>query len=123
MVYSSVVVLQPDEGLGQALTSMLLAHFDSIHMARELGEFRDKIIRNRPRVLVMEMEGARAEDVRGLRRDFPGLPIVCTHRIPDDGMWADALEAGASDVCPTYDLGAVVGSAVRSAKMESGAAA
>jgi hypothetical protein len=35
-----------------------------------------------------------------LHQEFPGLSIVCTHRLADDELWAEALSRGASDVCP-----------------------
>jgi len=109
--------------MARELSSNLLPHFDSVHVARTLQEFRDKVIRNRPRVVVLDIEGSQAEDVRELHHDFPGVPIICTHRLPDDEMWARVLDAGASDVCPTYDLAAVIMSVLRSAEGSSGAAA
>jgi DNA-binding NarL/FixJ family response regulator len=123
MVFASVVILQPEVRMARELSSNLLPHFDSVHVARTLQEFRDKVIRNRPRVVVLDIEGSQAEDVRELHHDFPGVPIICTHRLPDDEMWARVLDAGASDVCPTYDLAAVIMSVLRSAEGSSGAAA
>jgi len=58
-----------------------------------------------------------------LHRDFPELPIVCTHRIPDEEMWMAALEAGASDVCPADDVHNVLTSILRSTAVSRSAAA
>jgi hypothetical protein len=62
-------------------------------------------------------------DVESLHRDFPELPIVCTHRIPDEEMWMAALEAGASDVCPADDVKNVLTSVRRSVALSRNAAA
>jgi DNA-binding NarL/FixJ family response regulator len=55
--------------------------------------------------------------VRNLHRDFPTLPIVCTHRLPDEELWIAALEAGASDVCPADDVPKVLSSVLRNVAM------
>ena len=62
-------------------------------------------------------------DVESLHRDFPALPIVCTHRIPDEEMWMAALAAGASDVCPADDVANVLTSVLRSMALSRTAAA
>ena len=51
------------------------------------------------------------------------MPIVCTHRIPDEQMWAAALAAGAEDVCPNDDVANVLTSVLRSTSVTRGAAA
>ena len=62
-------------------------------------------------------------DVECLHRDFPNLPIVCTHRVPDEEMWMAALEAGASDICPAGDVDSVLTSVLRSMAVSRSAAA
>jgi len=61
--------------------------------------------------------------VQSLRHDFPSLPIVCTHRVPDEDLWIAAMEAGASDVCPADDIQNVLTSVLRSLAVAQGAAA
>jgi len=61
--------------------------------------------------------------VENLHREFPALPIVCTHRIPDEEMWMAALAAGASDVCPADDVANVLTSVMRSLALSRTAAA
>jgi hypothetical protein len=75
---------------------------------------RDNVVRNRPEAVVLNIEYWQLTDVESLHRDFPSLPIVCTHRIPDEEMWMAALEAGASDVCPADDVANVLTSVLRS---------
>jgi DNA-binding NarL/FixJ family response regulator len=69
------------------------------------------------------MEYSRLSDVRDLHDDFPSLPIVCTHRLPDEELWIAALEAGASDVCQSDDVQNVLTSVLRSVAVAKGAAA
>jgi hypothetical protein len=69
------------------------------------------------------MECSRLADVRDLHHDFPSLPIVCTHRIPDEKLWIAALDAGAIDVCPTTDVNHALHSIVRSMAVVEAAAA
>jgi hypothetical protein len=73
--------------------------------------------------VVLNIEYWRLTDVESLHRDFPQLPIVCTHRIPDEEMWMAALDAGASDVCPSDDVGNVLTSVLRSTAVSRSAAA
>jgi hypothetical protein len=75
---------------------------------------RDNLARNHAEALVLNIEHWRLTDVESLHRDFPALPIVCTHRIPDEEMWMAALEAGATDVCPADDVSNVLTSVLRS---------
>jgi len=83
---------------------------------------RDNVVRNSPEAVVLNIEYWRLTDVESLHRDFPALPIVCTHRIPDEEMWMAALKAGASDVCPTGDVENVLTSVLRSTGVSRSAA-
>ncbi len=123
MLLASIVVLQPDAALARDLSSVLAPHFGSIHMVTNLKDLRDAIAHRRPRAVVLDMESLPVEDVWGLGREFPGVSIICTHRLPDDEMWTRALEAGAIDVCPTYDPASVVSAILRSAEGSREAAA
>ena len=119
----SVVLLQEDSKTAQSLAGGLRSHFHSVYLTRSREELRDKVARNRPEVVVVDIESSRLTEVRSLHRDFPALPIICTHRIPDEEMWMAALEAGASDVCPSDDVGSVLISIQRTVAQARGAAA
>jgi DNA-binding response OmpR family regulator len=110
---SSVVVLESDSQVAQSLAGKLSPHFQAVHMARSSDELRDRITKSHPEAVVLDMESSRLTDVRNLRQDFPSLPIVCTHRIPDEQLWVEALEAGANDVCPTGDVENVLASVLQ----------
>ena len=48
------------------------------------------------------------EQVQQLTRQFSATKIVCTHRLADEKMWAEALAAGAADCCHSSDVRAIV---------------
>jgi DNA-binding response OmpR family regulator len=118
----NVVLLEKDPGLARSLAGGLRSHF-SVHVAGSHEELRSRVERSRPEAVVLNIEYWRLTDVESLHRDFPQLPIVCTHRIPDEEMWMAALEAGASDVCPADDVHNVLNSLLRNAALSKTAAA
>src|ERR1035437_10329847 len=109
----SVVVLEQDPTVARSLAGGLRSHF-SVHVTRSREELRDDLTRTRPEAVVLNLEHWLLSDVESLHRDFPTLPIVCTHRVPDEEMWMAALAAGASDVCPADDVANVLTSVLRS---------
>ncbi len=118
----SVVVLEKDPKVARTLAGGLRPHF-SVHLTRSREELRDDVARNRPEAVVLNIEHWLLADVENLHREFPALPIVCTHRIPDEEMWMAALAAGASDVCPADDVANVLTSVLRSMALSRSAAA
>jgi chemotaxis response regulator CheB len=118
----NVVVLEKDPGVARSLAGGLRPHF-SVQLACSREEMRDNVARTNPEAVVLNIEYWRLTDVESLHHDFPQLPIVCTHRIPDEEMWMAALEAGASDVCPTGDVDNVLTSVLRSTAVSRTAAA
>src|SRR5215471_11884266 len=122
MASNNIVVLEKDPSVARSLMGGLRPHF-SVDVTGSREELRDKVLRNRPEAVVLNIEYWRLTDVESLHHDFPHLPIVCTHRIPDEEMWMAALEAGASDVCPSDDVGNVLTSVLRSTALSRSAAA
>ncbi len=111
---TSIVVLESDPKTAQSLAGGLRSHFHSVYLTRSRDEMRDKVAQNRPEAVVFDIESSRLTDVANLHSDFPALPIVCTHRVPDEEMWMAALQAGASDVCAATDVENVLTSVLRS---------
>jgi DNA-binding response OmpR family regulator len=118
----SVVVFENDPRLAQSLAGKLSSHFHAVHVTRSGEELRERIADSRPAAVVLDMESSRLTDVRNLHQDFPSLPIVCLHRIPDEQMWLEALDAGASDMCPTDDAQNILSSVLHSVALAKGAA-
>lgn len=107
----SVVVLEKDPGVARSLAGGLRSHF-SVHLTCSREELLDNVTRTHAKAVVLNIEHWQLTDVESLHRDFPELPIVCTHRIPDEEMWMAALAAGATDVCPA-DVSNVLTSVLR----------
>ena len=95
----SVVLYQNDARTAQILATSLSQHFQSVHLARSHEELCPTIARNRAEVLVLDVEKSYWGEVERLHREFPNLSIVCTHRLADEELWAEALNQGASDIC------------------------
>jgi hypothetical protein len=66
-------------------------------------------------VAVLDIEASSLAEVERLHGEYPGVSIVCTHRVADEEMWAAALNAGASDMCPSFDTQGILRSAERNA--------
>jgi len=118
----NVVILEKDPRVALLLAGALGPRF-SVHVTNSREHLRDDLVRNLPEAVVVNIEEWRLTDVEKLHHDFPAMPIVCTHRVPDEEMWMAALEAGASDVCPVDDVGIVLTSVLRSVEGTRGAAA
>ena len=109
----SVIVLQTDTGVAQALAGGLRAHFRSVQVTRSKEELREKVADEHPQAVVLDMESSALTDIARLHRDYPGVSIVCTHRVPDEEMWTAVLDAGADDFCASDDVDSVLTSVLR----------
>jgi DNA-binding response OmpR family regulator len=119
----SVVVLETDPRVAQSLAGELSSHFHAVHLTHSGDELRERVTKSRPEVVILDIENSRLTDVSSLHHDFPSLPIVCTHRLPDEELWIAALEAGASDVCQSNDVQNVLTSVLRSVAVAKAATA
>lgn len=113
MEQPNVVLYQHDARTAQALAANLSRHFHSVNVARSCDEIRQAIARNRAEVLVLDVETPESNQVELLHQEFPSLSIVCTHRLADEELWADALSHGAADMCVPWDADDVVRSVIR----------
>jgi DNA-binding NarL/FixJ family response regulator len=104
----NVVVASNDSQAASLLAASLNPHFRTVSVARSLDEIRHAIPKHRAQLAIVDLELASVEDVERLIREFGHTKIVCTHRIPDDEMWASALAAGAIDCCPSDDAACIV---------------
>jgi len=119
----NVILLQSDAGVAQSLVSALSRSFRSVQQAHSLGDVRASIAKQRARVAILDMETASLTDVEHLSHEFPGACIVCTHRCADEEMWTAALNAGASDVFPSWDTPGIVRAALGNTSNSHSAAA
>ncbi|MBZ5510737.1 MAG: hypothetical protein LAN70_06145 [Acidobacteriia bacterium] len=104
----SVVIANRDTQAASQLAASLNAYFRNVSVVRSLDEVRTAIPKHRAQLAILDLELASVADVKQLAREFDHTSIVCTHRIPDDEMWASALAAGAIDCCQNADIAAIV---------------
>ncbi|MBI1740303.1 MAG: hypothetical protein HY233_06640 [Acidobacteriales bacterium] len=109
----NVVLYQNDARTAQALAASLSQYFPSVHLARTCEEIRPAIARHRAEVLVLDVETSCPGEVKRLHQEFPGLCIVCTHRLADEDLWTEALNQGAADMCEPRNTNDVVRSVMR----------
>jgi DNA-binding NtrC family response regulator len=109
----NVVLYQNDAGVAQALASRLSQHVRSVHLARSCEEIRPSIARHRAKVLVLDLENSGLTEVGRLHHEFPGLSIVCTHRLADEELWTEALNQGAADMCELRNTDDILRSVMR----------
>lgn len=112
----TIVVLQSDPTIAKRIAGVLNNHSQSVHVAGSVHELRNAVPQFRAGAAILDVEASGFSEVEGLHREFPRLAIVCTHRVADEEMWASALNAGASDMCPTSDTEGIVQSAMRNAE-------
>jgi DNA-binding NtrC family response regulator len=110
----NVVVAQLDSKHAEHLAASLHGHFRSVSVARSLEELRAAIPKHGARVAIVDLELVGLPDLEHLHQSFGNTSIVCTHRVADEEMWASALAAGATDMCSTTDVDAIVHCTLRS---------
>jgi DNA-binding response OmpR family regulator len=119
----NVVVLESDAEVAKNLQSSLESHFSFIYLARNLGEAKTAIPKFRAQVVILDLELVTRSEVEWLRREFPGLCLVCTHRLADEEMWTQMVGAGASDLCYSADCQSILSAALRSTQSAKSIAA
>jgi DNA-binding NarL/FixJ family response regulator len=119
----SIVIASNDGQAAAQLAASLNHHFGSVSVAGTLDEVRHAIPKHRAQAAVVDLELASVDDVQELAREFNHTSIVCTHRIPDEEMWASALAAGAVDCCYASDVACIVEAVTRNVKLARSRAA
>ena len=94
----SLLVVAHDPHALTQLASTLGQQFSTVLLAHSLNQANAVIHQQMPDVVVADLETLDTEELCSLTRQLH-LPVICTHRIPDEQMWTAALEAGALDVC------------------------
>lgn len=103
-----VIVAQSDCIVAEHLAAKLHPYFKSVNVARDVDEIKRIIHRQGADVVVLDLCMADIRDVRQLTDEFQGIGFICTHRVPDEEMWRDTLEAGAVDCCANDDVNEIV---------------
>jgi DNA-binding NtrC family response regulator len=119
----TAVIVQSDNVSAATLAAALQTQCRSVHVTHSPDEARAAVPRHRADIVIADLELMRLPEIQLLHHEFGNVSIVCTHRIPDDHMWAEALQAGAVDCCRTSDVGAIMEAATRNLKMARSRAA
>ena len=112
----NVVILQSDAEVAQNLQISLQNHFSFIYLARNLAETKAVVPKYRAQILILDLELVPRAEVEWLRREFPGICLVCTHRLANEEMWTEMVGAGASDLCFSADSQGILSAALRSTR-------
>ena len=111
----NVVLLQGNPATAQSLIAPLSHEFHSVQSARSVTELKNRVAKQHAGVVVLDMEVASLKDVETLAQEFPGLSIVCNHRLADDNLWTATLNAGAADCFDSYDVSGILRAAMQQA--------
>jgi len=109
----NVVVACGDTTAAHSLAQNLNQHFRTVSIASNVTEARTAIPKHRAHVAIVDLETVSLGEVTELCREFSATSVVCTHRLPDEEMWAAALAAGAIDCCHNDDALEIVQSVDR----------
>ncbi len=85
----NVVIASTDTKAASQLAESLNRHFRSIAIARSLEEIRHAIPKHRAQFAIVDLELANVSDIEKLCSEFGQTQVVCTHRVPDEEMWAN----------------------------------
>ena len=108
-----VVLYQNDAATAERLAASLSRSFPSVYLTHSREEIRSAIARSRAEVLVLDVETSDERELERLHHEFPGLYIVCTHRLASDELWTETLSRGAADLCVPWNADEVVRSLTR----------
>ena len=90
----------------EKLVSKVKAVSDIVFTVQSVPELQALASQFRIHFGVLDLSSVTFQDIARLRRQL-GMEIVCTHRTPDEVMWAEALDAGALDCCFDDDGSAI----------------
>ena len=104
----SVVVAQSNSKTADFLVKSLYNHFRVVNTVESVPDLLHSIPKHRADVAIVDLEMANLDQVQQLTRQFAATTVVCTHRLADEKMWAEALAVGAADCCHALDVRAIV---------------
>jgi|SRR5689334_10399076 DNA-binding NtrC family response regulator len=108
MAHMNVVIVQSDPQHAQSLAEMLGSRSCNVSVAGTLEELRRAVKKQNVQAVVVDLDVVSMKEVSALCREH-GLDVICTHRVADEKMWVEAVNAGAVDVCYPTDANAISG--------------
>jgi len=107
MLSLNVVLAQHDPTATSSLVNNLRGQCRAVTVTKK-DQIRDEIRRSRASVAVLDLELFSLNEVRDLCDEFKGVSVVCTHRLADEEIWTDVMNAGASDCCLPNDVNGIM---------------
>ena len=108
MAQTNVVILQSDPQHAESLAATLGSRTCNVSVASSLDELRRAVKKQTVQAVVVDLDVVPMKEVSALCREH-GLDVICTHRVADEKMWVEAVNAGAVDVCYPTDANAISG--------------
>jgi DNA-binding NtrC family response regulator len=109
---AAILIVEHDPATADMLARRLDDQFRSVRMVRSLNELASALHGQHVDAVVADLELVAMDEIAEISRKLH-LPVICTHRVPDEQMWTAALEAGALDVCASSDVSGIISSLYR----------
>ena len=109
----NVVLYQDNAATAERLAASLSRYFPTVYLIQSREEIRPAIARFTAEVLVLDLETSESNELERLHQEFPGLYIVCTHRLANDELWTETINQGAADLCVPWNTEDIVRSLTR----------
>jgi hypothetical protein len=95
---NAIVILQNDPARAEHLVSLVRSVSEAVFIVRSLSELQKLATQFPIQIGVLDLGLVTFKEIVRLHHQL-GMKIVCTHRLPDELMWTEALDAGALDCC------------------------
>ncbi len=122
MLSLNVVLAQHDPVTTSSLVNNLRGQCRAVTVSGK-DEVRNQILKSRAEVAVLDLEMFSLPEVKNLCDEFKNVSVVCTHRLADEEIWTDVMNAGASDCCLPSDVNGIMFAVRRYAAKSKTAAA
>ena len=122
MLSLNVVLAQQDPAAASTLVNNLRSQCRGVTVSKK-DEIRQEILRSRANIAVLDLELFSLPEVQTLCNEFQNVSVVCTHRLADEELWTEVMNAGASDCCLPTDVNGILFAVRRYAAKARSAAA
>ncbi|HVZ19290.1 MAG TPA: hypothetical protein VG897_19375 [Terriglobales bacterium] len=107
MLSLNVVLAQHDPAAASSLINNLRGQCRVVTLSKK-DEIRQDILRSRANIAVIDLELFSLPEVQNLCDEFKNVSVVCTHRLADERLWTNVMNAGASDCCLPTDVNGIM---------------
>ena len=122
MLSLNVVLAQHDPAAATTLVNNLRGQCRAVTLSGKT-QLRQAILKARANVAVLDLELFSLPEVQQICKEFANVSVVCTHRLADEQLWTNVMNAGAADCCLPSDVNGILFAVRRYAASARGAAA